>query len=80
MEDGAAFVLTADLGLARNGRVRAKAVVTIGVSRTERLAVIRRIRRTPGLVFVPPGGFGLMPLMKLFSAAAVSAKHRNERR
>ena len=50
-----AFVLTADTWLgperARSGE---EAVLAIGVSRTERLGVIRRIRRTPGLVFMPP--------------------------
>jgi hypothetical protein len=50
-----AFVLTADTWLgpewARSGE---EAVLVIGVSRTERMSVIRRIRRTPGLVFMPP--------------------------
>jgi len=31
-----------------------EAVLAIGVSRTESLGVIRRIRRTPGMVFLPP--------------------------
>jgi hypothetical protein len=29
-------------------------VLTIGVSRTDPVGVLRRIRRTPGLVFMPP--------------------------
>jgi hypothetical protein len=50
-----AFVLTADTWLGpERTRSGEEAVIKIGVSRTERLAVIRRIRRTPGLVFMPP--------------------------
>jgi hypothetical protein len=49
------FVLTAETWLgperARSGE---GAVATIDVSHRERLGVIRRIRRTPGLVFMPP--------------------------
>jgi hypothetical protein len=50
-----AFVLTADTGLGPE-RVRSgeEAVLAIGVSYHERLGVIRRIRRAPGLVFMPP--------------------------
>jgi hypothetical protein len=49
-----AFVLTAEtlLGPERT-RSGEEAVETIGVSHRERLGVIRRIRRTPGLVFMP---------------------------
>jgi hypothetical protein len=42
---------THDSAFKRSGE---EAVLAIGVSRTERLGVIRRIRRTPGLVFMPP--------------------------
>jgi hypothetical protein len=50
-----AFVLTTETWLGpertRSGK---EAVLAIGVSRTQRLGVLRRIRRTPGLVFMPP--------------------------
>ena len=49
-----AFVLTADTWLGpERGRSSEEAVLAIGVSRTQRLGVIRRIRRTPGLVLMP---------------------------
>jgi hypothetical protein len=49
-----AFVLTAETWLGpERTRSGEEAIITIGVSRTERLGVIRRIRRTPGLVFMP---------------------------
>ena len=50
-----AFVLTAETWLGP-GRTRSgeEAIATIGVSHRERLGVIRRIRRKPGLVFMPP--------------------------
>jgi hypothetical protein len=50
-----AFVLTAETWLGpERTRSGEEAVLAIGVSRTERLGVLRRIRRTPGLVFMPP--------------------------
>jgi hypothetical protein len=49
------FVLTAATWLGpERTRSGEEAVLTIGVSRSERLGVLRRIRRTPGLVFMPP--------------------------
>jgi hypothetical protein len=49
-----AFVLTAETWLGPERTCSGEeAVLTIGVSRAERLGVIRRIRRTPGLVFIP---------------------------
>src|SRR5450631_2159538 len=49
-----AFVLTAETWLGpERSRSGEEAVATIGVSHRERLGVIRRIRRTPGLVFMP---------------------------
>ena len=49
-----AFVLTAETWLGpERTRSGEEAVATIGVSHRERLGVIRRIRRTPGLVFMP---------------------------
>src|SRR5712691_11722107 len=49
-----AFVLTAETWLGpERTRSGEEAIATIGVSRTERSGVIRRIRRTPGLVFMP---------------------------
>jgi hypothetical protein len=50
-----AFILTAETWLGpERTRSGEEAVLAIGVSRSERLGVIRRIRRTPGLVFMPP--------------------------
>ena len=50
-----AFVLTAETWLGpERTRSGEEAVATIGVSHRERLGVIRRIRRIPGLVFMPP--------------------------
>lgn len=50
-----AFVLTAETWLGpERTRSGEEAVLTIGVSRRERLGVIRRIRRTPALAFAPP--------------------------
>jgi hypothetical protein len=50
-----AFVLTADTWLGpERARSAEEAMLVIGVSRTERMGVIRRIRRTPELVFMPP--------------------------
>jgi len=50
-----AFVLTAEswLGPERTHSGE-EAVLTIGVSRHERLGVIRRVRKTPGVEFAPP--------------------------
>jgi hypothetical protein len=50
-----AFVLTTEswLGPERT-RSGEEAVLTIGVSRHERLGVIRRVRKTPGVAFAPP--------------------------
>lgn len=49
-----AFVLTAETWLGpqctRSGE---EAVLTIGVSRQQRLGVMRRVRRTPAIVFAP---------------------------
>jgi hypothetical protein len=67
-----AFVLTTEswLGPERT-RSGEEAVLTIGVSRHERLGVIRRVRKTPGVAFAPPewlpadaldeNYFGLLP-------------------
>jgi hypothetical protein len=50
-----AFVLTAETWLGpERTRSREEAVLAVGVSRRERLAVIQRIRRTPALSFAPP--------------------------
>jgi hypothetical protein len=50
-----AFVLTTETWLGpERTRSGEEAVLAIGVSRTERLGVLRRIHRTPGLVFMPP--------------------------
>jgi hypothetical protein len=49
------FVLTAETWLGpERTRSGEEAVLAIGVSHTERFGVLRRIRRTPGLVFMPP--------------------------
>jgi hypothetical protein len=50
-----AFVLTTEgwLGPERTHSGE-EAVLTIGVSRHERLGVIRRVRKTPGVAFAPP--------------------------
>ena len=49
------FVLTAETWLGpERTRSGEEAVLTIGVSHHERMAVIRRIRRTPALSFAPP--------------------------
>jgi hypothetical protein len=49
------FVLTAETWLGpERTRSGEEAVVAIGVSHRERLGVMRRIRRKPGLVFMPP--------------------------
>jgi hypothetical protein len=49
-----AFVLTAETWLGpERTRSGEEAVLTIGVSHHERMAVIRRIRRTPALAFGP---------------------------
>jgi hypothetical protein len=50
------FVLTAEtsLGPERTRSEGKKTVLAIGVTRHERLGVIRRIRRTPTLAFGPP--------------------------
>jgi hypothetical protein len=48
------FVLTSETWLGpERTHSGEEAVATIGVSHRERLGVIRRIRRTPGLVFMP---------------------------
>jgi len=54
-----AFVLTAETWLGPQ-RIRSgeEAVLTIGVSHHERLGVIRRIRRTPSIVFAPAEWLG----------------------
>ena len=50
-----AFVLTAETWLGpQRTRSGEEAVLTIGVSRHDRMAVIRRIRHTPALSFGPP--------------------------
>jgi hypothetical protein len=50
-----AYVLTAETWLGpERTRSGEEAVATIGVSHRERLGVIRRVRRIPGLVFMPP--------------------------
>jgi hypothetical protein len=50
-----AFVLTAETWLGpQRARSGEEAVLTIGVSRCERLGVIRRVRRTPAVRFGPP--------------------------
>ena len=50
-----AFVLTTETWLGpERTRSGEEAVLAIGVSHTERLGVLRRIRRMPGLVFMPP--------------------------
>jgi hypothetical protein len=50
-----AFVVTAETWLGpQRTRSGEEAVLTIGVSRRERLGVIRRIRRTPALAFAAP--------------------------
>jgi hypothetical protein len=50
-----AFALTAETWLGpERPRSGEAAVLTISVSQTERSGVLRRIRRTPGLVFMPP--------------------------
>jgi hypothetical protein len=50
-----AFVLTAETWLGpERTRSGEEAVLAIGMSRIERLGVIRRIRRTPGPVFMAP--------------------------
>ena len=50
-----AFVLTTETWLGpERTRSGEEAVLTIGVSRTERMGVLRRIRRTPGLIFLTP--------------------------
>jgi hypothetical protein len=47
-------VLTAETWLGpERTRSGEEAVATIGVSHRERLGVMRRVRRTPGLVFMP---------------------------
>src|SRR5438067_10848246 len=50
-----AFVLTTETWLGPE-RMRSgeEAVLAIGVSRTQRMCVLRRIRRTPGLIFMAP--------------------------
>jgi hypothetical protein len=49
------FVLTAETWLGpERTRSGEEAVLTIGVSRHDRMGVIRRIRRTPALSFGPP--------------------------
>jgi len=49
------FVLTAETWLGpERTRSGEEAVVAIGVSQRERLGVMRRILRKPGLVFMPP--------------------------
>jgi hypothetical protein len=49
-----AFVLTAETWLGpERTRSGEEAVATIGVSHRERLGVMRRVRRIPGLVFMP---------------------------
>jgi hypothetical protein len=49
------FVLTAETWLGpERTRSGEEAVVAIGVSHRERLGVMRRLRRTPGPVFMPP--------------------------
>src|SRR5438477_4506670 len=50
-----AYVLTTDTWLGpERTRSGEDAVLAIGVSRTERMCVLRRIRRTPGLVLMSP--------------------------
>src|SRR5437773_6910271 len=50
-----AYVLTTDTWLGpERTRSGEEAVLAIGVSRTERMCVLRRIRRTPGLVLMSP--------------------------
>ncbi len=50
-----AFVVTTETWLGPE-RMRSgeEAVLAIGVSRTQRMGVLRRIRRTPGLIFMAP--------------------------
>ena len=49
------FVMTAETWLGpERTRSGEEAVLTVGVSYHERMAVIRPIRRTPGISFVPP--------------------------
>ena len=49
-----AFVLTAETWLGpQRTRSGEEAVLTIGVSRQQRLGVMRRIRRTPAIAFAP---------------------------
>ena len=50
-----AFVLTTETWLGpERMRLGEEAVLAIGVSRTQRMGVLRRIRRTPGLIFMAP--------------------------
>jgi hypothetical protein len=50
-----AFVLTTETWLGpERTRSGEEAVLAIGVSHTQRMGVIRRIRRTPGLIFMTP--------------------------
>jgi len=50
-----AFVLTAETWLGpQRTRSGEEAMLTVGVSRCERLGIIRRIRRMPALSFAPP--------------------------
>jgi len=50
-----AFALTTETWLGpERTRSGEEAVLAIGVSRTQRMGVLRRIRRTPGLIFMAP--------------------------
>ena len=50
-----AFVFSGETWLGpERTRSGEEAVIAIGVSHRERMGVIRRIRRTPGLLFMPP--------------------------
>ena len=50
-----AFVFSGETWLGpERTRSGEEAVIAIGVSQRERMGVIRRIRRTPGLLFMPP--------------------------